>query len=95
MSSDGWDSEVINHSHNLSGEQVVRLLAMTKVLSSAINLQQVAEIKENIASGDPYKIAYARESLWSEFTEEEQHALWVAPLYGGIFTTDERKALRP
>ena len=33
--------------------------------------------------------------LWSDFTEDEQVALWIAPTYGGIFTTEERKRLRP
>ena len=56
-----------------------------------MNLNQVCEIKDLIAADDPDG---ARE-YWYEFTEEEQVILWVAPTFGGIFTTEERKRLRP
>ena len=86
-----WSGEVVNHSHNLSAEQVVRLLAMTEVLRDTKNLDTVLQIKDLIEADD----YMAAQGYWSDFSEDEQRALWVAPLYGGVFTTDERKALRP
>jgi len=86
-----WDGDIVNESYKLTDAQIVRLLAMTECLRDTINMQQVAEIKQAIKEGDDLSAI----AFWSEFTEEEQTALWVAPKYGGIFTTDERKALRP
>ena len=63
---------------------------MTEVLRDTKNLDQVLQIKDSVVTDNGYAV-----ELWSEFSEDEQRALWVAPLYGGIFTTDERKALRP
>jgi hypothetical protein len=85
-----WDGEVENVSHKLSDAQVVRLLAMTEVLRDPTNLAQVVAIKELLMDDDDQ----AALGYWSEFTEAEQIALWVAPTYGGIFTTDERKKLK-
>ena len=34
------------------------------------------------------------EECWAEMTEAEQTALWVAPKFGGIFTTEERKIIK-
>jgi hypothetical protein len=86
-----WDGNIINESHKLNNTQVVRLLAMTELLRDRANLNQVWEIKMAIIE-DRDDDARA---LWSDFTEDEQTTLWVAPMYGGIFTTEERKRLRP
>jgi hypothetical protein len=58
---------------------------------SRINIAQIYDIKMAIIDGD-YDCAI---EMWSEFDEIEQTALWIAPTYGGIFTTEERKRLRP
>ena len=89
--SDEWGGSVVNESHKLSDWQVVRLLKMTECLRDPINLQQVSEIKDAMGAGDDLSAI----AFWSEFTEDEQMALWIAPTYGGIFTTEERKRLRP
>ena len=88
---ESWSGDVVNESHNLTNTQVIRLLKMNEVLRDEINLCQVSEIKGVLRSDDDE----GAQALWSEFTEEEQIALWVAPKYGGIFTTEERKRLRP
>ena len=86
---DSWDGEIENDSYKLTDSQIVRLFEMAKLLQDCANIQQVAEIKA-VMNGDP---TFARE-LWSEFSDEEQEALWVAPSYGGVFTTNERKILK-
>jgi hypothetical protein len=88
---ESWSGDIVNDSHNLTNTQVIRLLAMTEVLRDRINLIQIFDIKTMIREEDYHSaIGY-----WSEFTEQEQVALWVAPTFGGIFTTEERKRLRP
>jgi hypothetical protein len=86
-----WSGEVVNESHNLSNAQVCRLLKMTECLRNPVNAAQVAMIKSAL-SEDQVEDALA---YWSEFRDHEQVALWIAPTYGGIFTTEERKQLRP
>jgi hypothetical protein len=89
--SDEWGGDVVNESHKLTDAQVNRLLKMTECLRDRLNMYQVHDIKFCIAM-EKYDEAIA---LWSEFTEDEQIALWIAPTYGGIFTTAERKRLKP
>ena len=36
----------------------------------------------------------AASECWDELTEPEQTALWVAPKFGGIFTTEERNIIK-
>lgn len=50
----------------------------------------VAAIKQAIADEEWSALAEA----WDELTDEEKKALWVAPSKGGVFTTEERKALK-
>jgi hypothetical protein len=88
---ESWSGDVVNDSHNLTNTQVIRLLAMTEILRDRVNLSQIYEIKYALAALELDDAT----ALWSEFTEQEQIALWVAPTYGGIFTTEERKRLRP
>ena len=88
---DNWSGDIVNDSHNLNNTQVIRLLAMTEVLRDLNNISQVCEIK--LAFSDDCDDD--AQALWSDFSEEEQTTLWVAPTYGGIFTTEERKRLRP
>lgn len=51
------------------------------------NYDSVVNIKEAIAEGDAVRVATA----FSEMTDDEKKALWVAPSKGGPFTTEERK----
>lgn len=100
MTAPDWiNNEVSDGYVRLTDPQVDRLMRMVEVLRDPINLKQVAEIKENInvESGDVVFCnnchEYAR-SLFSEFTDDEQQKLWIAPTKGGIFTTYERKILQ-
>jgi len=74
----------------LNERQEAAVLRMMDVLRDPANLMTVAHIKKAIAEND----AVRAEMFWSDFTEDEQNALWVAPTYGGIFTTHERKMIR-
>ena len=84
-----WDGPIVNESYNLNDAQIVKLLAMTECLREGFGvLETVLCIKQSEDEWD------AR-GLWESLEEADQTALWIAPRYGGIFTTDERKALRP
>ena len=87
-----WDGEVENVGHKLTPQQVVRLFNMCCHLRDhPVDFIQMAEIKDALANGrDEDALA-----LWDEFTEEEKMVLWIAPTYGGLFTVDERKRLKP
>jgi hypothetical protein len=88
---ESWSGDVVNDSHNLTNTQVIRLMKMTELLRWIPNISQVYEIK--LAFFDEREDD--AKALWSDFSEEEQVILWVAPTFGGIFTTEERKRLRP
>ena len=59
--------------------------------SDLVLLEYVLKIKHAFAADQDMD---AR-ALWGELTQEEEEALWIAPKFGGIFTTDELKRLRP
>ena len=88
MRPDWVDEEVIDAAP-LRDAQVKRLLAMNKVLQNPTNLQQVLAIKNSFDVGKSVEAV----ALFDDFTDDEQTALLIAPLYGGIFTTEERKML--
>jgi deoxycytidylate deaminase len=54
------------------------------------NWLSIVAIKQAISEGE---IEYAKE-CYGELSEDEQKAIWVAPSKGGIFTTEERKAIK-
>lgn len=84
-----YEKEVKFEDHKLSHSQVNRLLEMTALLCDDLQVMQtVVEMKQLIRNDDP-----AWEDFWSDLSEEEQNTLWVAPTYGGIFTTKERKII--
>lgn len=87
------NKEPVEKTHRLNNSHVERVLAMIALLREPHNLRQVAEIKDEIATDGEEHLEQARH-LFDEFTEDEKQALWVAPTYGGIFTTFERKVLR-
>lgn len=53
------------------------------------NWVTVVYIKEALAEGDALKCAEA----WLELDYMTRVRLWVAPLYGGVWTTSERKMI--
>lgn len=52
--------------------------------------ESITAVKLHLASGDIDAAAEA----WAELTRSEERALWVAPSKGGIFTTEEREAVK-
>ena len=54
------------------------------------NIESVTQIKTAISVGD---ISTAAEA-WREISTEDQHALWVAPTKGGVFSTQERETMK-
>jgi len=87
---DWMDGEIDIQEQKLSNGQIFALLRMTGVLSNTVVIQSVGLIKEGITDRD-FGIAH---QIWGELSEEEQTALWVAPKFGGIFTTEERKIIK-
>lgn len=85
-----WDGEVVNEEKALRPEQEARLLRHNELLRDLTNLEQLVEIKKAILRGDNEGARY----LWDEYTQAEQMGIWIAPKYGGLLTTAERKALR-
>jgi hypothetical protein len=89
---DDWSGEVSEESHHLTTRQVIRLLRLTELLRrDEWILETIAAMKRSIAE-ECYQDALV---YWADFTEAEQMTLWMAPKFGGIWTTEERKALRP
>ena len=81
-------------SHLLTVDQQRRVLKAMETLREVGNLVQIGEIKLALMHPDKAEgLAQAR-VLWGEFTDEEQMAIWIAPRYGGVFTTAERKLLK-
>jgi len=90
MKDDDWSGEVESPKEDkskLTAGQISKLLRHNECLR--VNLFSVMTIRMAL-SDDLYD--EAAES-WNELTEDEQTALWVAPSYGGIFTTEERKII--
>ena len=75
----------------LMNSQIRRLLDLTRVMREDITtLETVLEIKKAILADD----CMLAKQLHDELPMNEQRALWVAPKFGGIFTTDERDIVR-
>lgn len=88
--SDDWSGEVEapkEDESKLNSKQVDKLFRHNEALRD--NLDSVVCIKDCIAQGD---MTEAQEA-WAELSEDEQTALWVAPSFGGIFSTQERKII--
>ena len=89
---DIWDRDIESETHKLTDPQVVRLFDMCCHLRDNPNdLNQIASIKLALVRNDDF----AALAMWDEFTEAEKTVLWVAPKFGGLFTTEERKRLKP
>ena len=50
------------------------------------NAEYITQIKEAVSNNDTGTV----KAVWGDIPEQEQHALWVAPSKGGVFTTEER-----
>ena len=83
-------SNAAENKRKLNERQEAAVLRMMDVLRDTTSIETVYLIKRAVAGGDSTEV----EMYWSDFTEDEQNALWVAPTYGGIFTTHERKMIR-
>ena len=88
---DWMDDEVDIDEQKLSNGQIFALLRMTEALRDMAVLNTVYTIKTCLIDSLDHSFA---SQLWSELTEDEQTALWVAPKFGGIFTTEERKIIK-
>lgn len=69
----------------LRGEQEKSLQDWIKELQPSITA-----IQEGIANGE---LGIAAEA-WAELSDEQKHAIWVAPSKGGPFTTHEREIMK-
>lgn len=69
----------------LRGEQEKSLQDWIKELQPSITA-----IQEGIANGE---LGIAAEA-WAELSDEQKHAIWVAPSKGGPFTTQEREIMK-
>ena len=88
---DWMDGEVDIPEATLTGGQIFALLRMTEALRDFVVMSSVFQMKQSIHEEND--IEYAGH-IWSELSEAEQTALWVAPKFGGIFTTEERKIIK-
>ena len=84
-----WVDDDVGRNAPLRDAQVSRLLDMNKLLQDTETLEQVLLIKRHIESGDEA----AALALIEDFSFDEQGFLLIAPTYGGVFTTEERKLL--
>jgi len=87
---DWMDGEVDIPEQTLSNAQVFALLRMTEALKDRTVLLSAVELKDSIAVGD----MVLAEQVWTELSEDEKTALWVAPKFGGIFTSEERSIIK-
>ena len=76
----------------LAAQEQLEQLDRLKVHNAAVreHLPSIMAIKEYILNED-YSAAY--EAL-NEIDEDDRRTLWMAPTKGGIFTTEERKAMK-
>ena len=87
---DWMDGEVDETKELLNKGQVYRLIEHNNALKDLVTLEGVCLIKKGIADGE---LDLAKE-CWVEMDQDTQNALWIAPSYGGIFTTEERKIMK-
>jgi hypothetical protein len=88
---DWVDGAVVAIKDALDPSQMDRLLAQSKLIrDEPWVLQSIMSIKDGIFNDDPMAVREA----WAELTEEQQNTLWLAPTYGGLFTTSERTYIK-
>lgn len=95
MSDDWIDKPVADdgpsQGHVLRPDQESRLLNIMALLCADVALlETVLWIKQALAEDRDHDA----HDLWDSLDEPTQQTLWMAPKYGGIFTTRERKQLR-
>ncbi len=77
-----------NRNHQQEAQEAAR---QQRLMDAVHKLQpSIHAIKQGIASGD---LGSASEA-WAELSDDEKHAIWVAPSKGGPFTTEERKTMQ-
>lgn len=86
-----FDGNIEEDQHKLNNGQILALLRMTEALRDNSVYASVYFIKEHMVLENGLSAA---SEAWQELTEAEQTALWIAPSYGGIFTTEERKVIK-
>ena len=84
------DVEDIGNTNKLNIKQEGYLLDMMEALRRTDVLSAEAAMKGYIESNDMWDA----KCEWEDLTQDEQNALWVAPSYGGVFTTEERKVIK-
>lgn len=94
---DWMDGEVDIPEQTLTNAQVFALLRMTEMIRRPEIARTIGSIKDgldcHLRTGKDSFLEFPAE-CWSELAEDEQTALWVAPKFGGIFTTEERKIIK-
>ena len=91
--SEDWSGQVEDAVSTQQEKRDKRLLEMCSLFRAHPEvLMTVAMIKEYLAAEDGDWDAC---SLWETLDQQEQLTLWIAPTHGGLFTTDERKRLKP
>lgn len=84
------DQDVSAPDRTLNDGQVFRLKRMADLLRDPLVFSAVGEIKSYLSVGDHLGAM----QIWDELSDYEKECLWVAPRFGGIFTTEERKIIR-
>ena len=84
-----WGGDVESTEPLLSVGQQGRVLKQNEAMRNGL-IQSVCQIKVAIDQGD---MVYAAQ-CWQELTEDEQTAIYIAPKFGGIFTTEERSVIK-
>jgi len=87
-----WNGPVEDAVSTQEEKRDKRLLVMCQYLCLHPDiLMMVAMIKEALSKDMDWDAI----GLWEQLSDHERIMLWIAPTYGGLFTTNERKRLRP
>lgn len=81
---------VRSHAPEVTADEKAAQRKTTHDAALARHSESVDFIKERIASGDMKAVA----SEWAAIPQEDQMALWLAHTKGGVFTTEERRAIK-
>jgi hypothetical protein len=88
---DDWSGEVAVEKPLLNESQFSRLLAQAALLREEPWIFNTFSVmKDGMAEDDPGAVMEA----WCELNEEQQGIIWLAPTYGGLWTTEERKYIQ-
>ena len=82
------DFEAASVAIEYAAQENARLIAAMDIVKDLWPV--ITSIKEFIENE---KIDEAQR-MWAMFTQDDQMTLWIAPTKGGVFTVEERKALK-